>query len=1827
MSGDFVHLHVHTEYSLLDGLGRVKAMAREAQRLGQTALAITDHGAMHGAIEFFRACKEYGVKPLLGVEAYQTVWGRPMSGRDSQADKENYHLLLLARNETGYRNLLKVASHAQTDGYYYKPRVDHDFLARHAEGLVATTGCLGAEVPQLLMQGKEREAYERLGWYVETFGRENFFIELQEHAIPDLVQVNKTLVPWADKFGLQFVATNDVHYVREQDGGPHDVLLCVQTGVQISQTNRMRMSDGSYFLKSRAQMEDTFRPFIDLPPSAFDNTLRIAEMCTVDPEDSTYHLPHLPIPEGHTYETRLRELTEAGLQRLYGPRAADAEVQERKERELRIIHEMGFDVYYLIVADLCDFARSRNIWWNVRGSGAGSLVAYCTGITGIDPLKNNLIFERFLNPGRVTMPDFDLDYPDDQREEMIRYTVEKYGADQVAQIVTFGRMKARAAVRDVGRAQGIDLARVDQIAKLIPAIAGKPVTIQDCLTEGHEFHSADLVALYQREEWVRNLIDTSKQLEGVARHAGIHAAAVIVADRELSHYTPLMRPSKGSVTGAITQFEFPILESIGLLKVDFLGLSTLSVMREAAGLIKERHGVNWELSTIPYEGEEAREAFALLSSGEVSGVFQVESAGMRRVLTEMRPSTFEHIVAMISLYRPGPLEYIPQFIRRMHGKEPIEYKHPALEPILSETYGIIVYQEQIIQILSSLAGYTPGEADLVRRAIGKKKASDIEKHKKLFVAGCVKNGIKAAAAEDIYADIEFFARYGFNKCLPGDTEVLDAATGRLYTVEQLYRDPSLLSETLTCATESLTLRPGRVSAVMDNGVKPVFRLTTALGRQIEATANHPFYTFAGWRTLEELAVGDQIGVPRTIPVEGKGEWPDHAVIAMGHLLAEGNLCHPHAPYFYSQDPAQRDDFVAAAEKFENVRCTVALQKSVFSVYAGRRERSLPNGITQWARALGIWGKNAHTKEIPAEIFSLSNRQIGLLISRMWEGDGHIDTPGRSLFYATASQRMARQLQHLLLRFGIISRLRTVVFPYKEGRTGYQLFVTGNDNLRAFARNIATHFVSLERRSQVEALLLAERHAIGTKDVVPVGVKDLVRSEKESRAITWPQLRAASGVAQREFYPTGAPGKGGFARDTVGRLADYFDSEPLRRYAHSDLYWDRVVSIESVGEKQTFDLEVPGTHNFVANDILVHNSHAADYAVITVQTALMKARYPVEFMAAQLLVERDKTDKVINFVSECRRMGIDVLPPDVNYSGMDFDIQLRPPDTEAIARRDPSLAFNFPVPEGSAIRFGMAAIKNVGENPVQLILAARSEGGPFRTLEDLCDRVNLQHVGKRPLECLVKAGALDRFGKRSQLLAVLDQVIAQSKSVHDARDSGQLSMFDLMGGGEEHVTPIRLPEMDEVAGREKLSWEKELLGVYTISHPLQNMGRDLQRVTTCSCAELDERYDGRGATLAGLITSVRTINTKKGDPMAYVMLEDLQGSCELIFFPRAYAEQRNRLVVDSLVIVKGTAQTRNGQTNLLADMVQTYVETYTPDAEVERYQPALLGGLPTINGLALIEDDAETPESDSGPAAENGLENGVESAPDDRPMGIPPAPIPPVVVQIAPAVTAPVPVAGGGANGETATAPAAAPGKRPAPMPTRAPAYDGDDEMIPSSEVNPFDNDLPDFFGPPEERSKAPAQPAPEAPRVLRDGAEPRPAQTPPAAPAEPPPPSPEPPRPATQAQPPTPRAPDVSEDEGEPPRENRYAARAGGDRVLVITFRRTGNIDRDKFRLREIYDAVRDARGRDRFTIRIVDGAQTAELAFPNDLCTISDRLLGELKKHMKLTVQVEERR
>ncbi len=792
----FVHLHVHSEYSLLDGLSRIDHLVERAKLLNMPGLALTDHGTMYGTIQFYRMCKKMGVKPIIGVETY--VATRRMHQKDAEKDRDRYHLLLLAENQTGYQNLLRIVSAAQLDGYYYRPRTDHAFLEQHSAGLIATSGCMAGEIPRAIQSGNMKKAHKLMSWYVDVFGRDRFFVEMQEHTIPELTAVNSKLVEMADHYKLKFLATNDVHYTTAEEASPHDVLLCIQTGKSLGAKDRMRMSDQSYYLKSHAEMDQLFGRI----PGALDNSLLIAEMCDVNPEPAGYHLPNFEVPEGYTPESYLRHLCLQGLVRRYGQERAtsDAQLRKRLDHELTIIHSMGFDAYFLIVWDLCEFARDRDIWWNVRGSGAGSVVAYTLGITGIDPLANGLIFERFLNPGRVSMPDIDLDYPDDRRHEMIEYTIHKYGSDKVAQIITFGTMGARAAIRDVGRVLEVPLPEVDALAKLVPAIPGKPVTIADALDHNHEFFAPELKQRYEEDEQTRQLVETARSLEGVARHASTHAAGVIISDKPLIEYTPLHRPTSGEGNGegigVVTQWPMEILDSIGLLKVDFLGLSTLTILRKAAELIEQRHQVRYTMENIPYDvgqtgpdrDKKPEKLFEMLGRGEVAGVFQVEGAGMRRLMMQMRPTRFDHIIAAISLYRPGPMENIPEYIGRMHGKRPVSYHHPDLEPILQDTYGILVYQEQIIRIAAEMAGYAPGDADLIRKAVAKKKRDLMDKHRAQFIEGAMARGYSQETCEAIWNDIEFFARYGFNKAHAADYAVITCQTAFLkahYPVEYM----------------------------------------------------------------------------------------------------------------------------------------------------------------------------------------------------------------------------------------------------------------------------------------------------------------------------------------------------------------------------------------------------------------------------------------------------------------------------------------------------------------------------------------------------------------------------------------------------------------------------------------------------------------------------------------------------------------------------------------------------------------------------------------------------------------------------------------------------------------------------------------------------------------------------------------------------------------------------------------------------------------------------------------------------------------------------------
>jgi DNA-directed DNA polymerase III PolC len=1249
---DFVHLHVHTEFSLLDGLSKIKKLVAHAKSLDMRALAITDHGTMFGVIDFYRACKAADIKPILGVEGYQAR--RTMQDRDSKLDAKPYHLLMLAQNINGYKNLLKIASAAQLEGYYYKPRIDRQFLIDHADGIITTSGCLAAHIPSLVLGGQFDTARNLVHENVDIFGRDNFYLELQQHKIDELKPVNEWLIETAQRDNLQLVATNDVHYVLADDYDAHDTLLCIQTSALKHEDNRMKMTDNSYFLSDQALMWQHFGHIQDGAPLL--NSLKIAEMCELNLDDKEYHLPVFPVPKGYDSASYLRYLADKGLHWRFPERADDAALRQRLEHELNVINNMGFPTYFLIVWDLCQFALAADIWWNVRGSGAGSLVAYCLGITNIDPILNNLLFERFLNPGRVSMPDIDIDFPDDRRSEMIAYCSRKYGEDKVAAIITFGTMGAKAAVRDVGRALNVPLDVVNQAARLIPT-EPKPKPIMEYV-EGNP----DLKRLYEGNPDIRRIIQTAENLQGVTRHASTHAAGIIVADKPLVEYVPLHRltnESKGSSEDdnpikQVTQFPMETAESIGLLKIDFLGLSTLSQLRLTCELIERYHGIHYDMGNIPYrpsgdakQDKMLAQAFEMISRGETIGVFQIESTGMQEMLRGMRPTKFEHIIAAVSLYRPGPMDYIPEFNARMHGTKEINYHHEKLRSILEETYGIMTYQEQIMQIASELFGYSLGEADLMRRAVSKKKKEDLLKHKEIFIKNGPEHGVSAEAAEKIFDDIEFFANYGFNKCVTGDTQIVDADSGRVVRVDDLYAGRERVHHTLSLDTETLRLIHSPITHVHQNGVKPVYRLTTQLGRQITATDNHPFYTFDGWRNLGELRTDGTIAVSRE---------------------------------------------------------------------------------------------------------AASNGSV--------------------------------------------------------------------------------------------------------------------------------------------------------------------DIEALRQRQDSHIYWDRIVSIEYVGEEMTYDLTIDGTHNFVANDIIVHNSHAADYAVITVQSAFTKCHYPEEYMAALLTIYFDDSDKVTTFLAECKRLSIPILQPDVNASELNFTIQ-----KQADGRR--------------GIRFGLAAVKNAGVGALTLIINAR-EQGEFRDLQDLCERVDLRQVGKRTIESLIKVGALGAFGGRAELLSALDRIISYSADHHKAKEIGQMSMFGGVEGIAQEDILGKLPEGDEVSAREMLNWEKELLGFYVSSHPIDPVLHIIQGSnfdTTKDLKEAPPERAERPVKIIGLVAGLRKLPTKNKDMMAVVQLEDHFSRMDVVFFPRPWARVEAQVYEGAVLQFTGKLDLSRGDAQIIGEGVTDQFQATTSDGMI------------------------------------------------------------------------------------------------------------------------------------------------------------------------------------------------------------------------------------------------------------------------------------------------------
>ncbi|HEU5191256.1 MAG TPA: DNA polymerase III subunit alpha [Methylomirabilota bacterium] len=1479
--GDFVHLHVHSEYSLLDGAAQLDKLVEAAKGLGFPAIALTDHGNLFGAIDFYTAAKKAGIKPIVGCELYVAPGSRFERSSQDGGYEGASHCTVLVRNETGYRNLVKLVSKAYLEGFYYKPRVDRELLAQHADGLLVLSGCLNSEVSKLLSAGEDAKAKQVAGWYQDVFGRDHYFMEIQSHGIDDQAKVTAGTLRIAEALGAPICGTNDSHYLEASHAKAHEALLCIQTGTTMSDPNRWRFSTEEFYLKSADQMREVFREL----PEAHRNTLAVAERCDLQLAFGKFHLPNYQLPVGfETLDGYLEHLAVEGLRARYGASPADP-VVERLRYELGVISKMGFSGYFLVVWDFIAYARRQGIAVGPgRGSSAGSLVAYCLSITNVDPIRYGLLFERFLNPERISMPDMDIDFADDRRDEVIRYVVDRYGEDRVAHIITFGTMGAKAVIRDVGRVLGFSYGEADRIAKLVPSF---PLNIS--LDESLE-KSPELAQNVKRDPRVGELWSVAKALEGGTRHASVHASAVVISDEPLMDRVPLYKDPKRPEL--ITGFAMGPIEKLGLLKMDFLGLKTLTVITDAVNLVKASRGIELDADRLPLDDPRT---YQLLSEARTLGVFQLESQGMRDALQRLRPERIEDIIAMVALYRPGPMDLIPDFVNRKHGRAEITYEHPAMEKHLQETYGIMVYQEQVMRLAADLAGFSLAQADILRKAMGKKDRELMAQQREEFIKGCKAHKVDGRKAERIWDLIEKFAGYGFNKCLTADTEI-EMADGTRRPITAIRPGDRVLTK--DGAYRALGARP--------SGTRTVGELRLANGMTVRCTPDHPIFTQRGWVNAEEVAADDFVAVARELPA-GAESVPAHHAALLGYALSEGSLGYEGHFYLYSSSQNERADMAAVMERFPNTMARIEQGRDgrAGCVRPARRDRTQPSGAVAYLfGTCGLRGQRAIAKRLPALTDRWDRAAIAVLVAKLFQGDGCIHAPSRSIFYATSSEGLALDVRRLLLKLGLSSTIHRKSFAYRGGRRpGFTVnLLGGRDAFSRFATEVGPHLLEGKRRA-LTALLQASADtprllARGTVDVIPRAL--CLMPVREAIAKAFPSLQAgcrALGVSYRLMFSDGA--KGGLRRDTLRYLAEELDSPALHALADAPTGWSRPRGYVVTGEEPTYDFEVPVARSFIANGIAVHNSHAACYGLVAYQTAYLKANYPVEFMAALLTSEMERTDKIVQYIEECRAMGLRVAPPDVNRSGARFTV------------------------DGDTIRFGLAAIKNVGETAIESIVQVRQEsGGAFGSLTDFCARVDLRLLNRRVLESLIKAGAFDGGGAtRAALLAGLDQAMEAGQRRQRDREEGQASLFDAPGAAPAAVkAESPLASVPEWPTEQLLGYEKEVLGFYLSGHPLERYKDHARQLGTASAADVAARPVGARVALLGQVSQLRERATKSGNRMAFASLDAVDGAVALTIFPEALKTCGAALHAPGPVLVKGRIdETDKGRVVLVEDV--------------------------------------------------------------------------------------------------------------------------------------------------------------------------------------------------------------------------------------------------------------------------------------------------------------------
>ncbi len=1414
-----VHLHVHSEYSLLDGACKVNALAERAAAFGQPALGLTDHGVMNGAVELHQACKMHGIKPIVGCEVYlvNDRRARP-SGPPAKGDR--HHLTLLAETPAGYRNLVKLSSAGFLEGLHRgKPQVDLELIDTHSEGLIALTGCLASKLCSRIVEGRLDEARAHVDALIGAIGAEQVYFELQRNGIAEQDVANEQIVRFARELGRPLVGTADVHYLSREDYDHHAALLCVQTKTRLDDPRRLRFDTNEFFLKSSQEMAQAFAPW----PEATATSLEIAERCNVEVELGRQLIPRYPCPDGRAEPEYLREQVMSGLRARYGEPPPAAAVQ-RAEYELSVIGRMGFNAYFLIVWDFVKYAKDRGIAVGPgRGSAAGSIVAYALSITDVDPLRYDLLFERFLNPERVSMPDIDIDFSVRGRDAVIRYVTEKYGKESVARIVTFGKMFPRAATRDAARVLGHDYAIGDRLAKLIPdPIMGRAPSFEDCLADQQPLRLA-----YDSDADARQIIDVARGLEGIVRNSSIHAAAVVIADRPLTDIVPLQLAEDSSgardevgdrVYHTVTQYSMKPIEQIGLLKMDFLGLRNLDVIEDALEIVERSSGQRPDMAGLPLDDAKT---YAMLARGDSIGVFQFESEGMREALKKVCPDEFDDLVALNALYRPGAIDQIPAYARGKRNPEAVTVPDARLEPIVLPTKGVVLYQEQAMLIATTIAGFSGAKADDLRKAIGKKNRVAMAELKPEFVAGCRASGTAPEVIEWLWSTNERSADYSFNKCASADTRVT-LADGTRMRLSEAYRERP---DTIMSMWADGTVRPHRVHRIVKTGRKSVYRVRCQSGRQIKVTAEHRLLTTKGYLSVGEMDVGTEL-ITLPLITEKQREARRRMMLKLAH----------------SAKRAQWDRAAGLRMKaYQASRPYADKAGHMLRMHALHPDLTRAGVAAMHERTRWLWANDPDWRQRQMD---LSFRNVGASYDT-GPGYGHCSIASNGMWCASWPER---QMCEWLIDHGIEFEMHKSL---PNGRMCDFYFA-----------GVYWEMDGMDRTGDFFAEMYGD---------LPYVV-----------------------VTPEDF-------------------AFHIDRHLNAAHAENG---DPIITIEPLGETSTFDVEMAanGPLNYIANGIVSHNSHAACYALISYRTAWLKANYPAEYMAALISSVMSTKDKVPFFVARCEEMGIAILPPDVNLSDHEFVVV-----------------------EGN-IRFGLDAVKGIGYAAVEAIKRAREQGGPFASLWDFCARVDQRSVNKKAIEALIKCGAFgSTSASRKGMLAVLEAAQgAGQKSQQDAL-LGQASIFDIgdgAGAGEAMSPPIHQPiPGGEFAQTELLAAEKESIGLFISAHPLKRVREALRERTDCGVADLQTRRDGDWVTVGGIITAVKRIRTRKGDPMVFATLDDLEASVELLIFGNALSKAEDAVATDQVVVVRGRVDHKDAtKTALVAQEISRFAPT---EAEIEQ----------------------------------------------------------------------------------------------------------------------------------------------------------------------------------------------------------------------------------------------------------------------------------------------------